>query len=119
MNCLTEASRPVAARQRLGRSPPTPTQAPFLEAGRLIVDLCKRYYEGNDESVLPRSIALFHAFENAIMTSTRQLGGSTNTVLHLLAAAQEAGVDFTMADIDRPVAPRALPGARSPRAVAD
>ncbi len=100
MNCLTEAlglSLPGngstlathADRKRL-----------FLEAGRLIVDLCKRYYEGNDESVLPRSIASFQAFENA-MTLDIAMGGSTNTVLHLLAAAQEAGVDFTMADIDR------------------
>ncbi|MBV5263040.1 dihydroxy-acid dehydratase [Pinisolibacter aquiterrae] len=100
MNCLTEAlglSLPGngstlathADRKRL-----------FLEAGRTIVDLCKRYYEGNDESVLPRSIASFAAFENA-MTLDIAMGGSTNTVLHLLAAAQEAGVDFTMADIDR------------------
>ena len=66
----------------------------------MIVDLCKRYYEGNDESVLPRSVASFAAFENA-MTLDISMGGSTNTVLHLLAAAQEAGVDFTMADIDR------------------
>jgi len=100
MNCLTEAlglSLPGngstlathADRKRL-----------FLEAGRLIVDLAKRYYEGNDESVLPRSIATFEAFENA-MTLDIAMGGSTNTVLHLLAAAQEAGVNFTMADIDR------------------
>jgi dihydroxy-acid dehydratase len=100
MNCLTEAlglSLPGngstlathADRERL-----------FLEAGRLIVDLCKRYYEGDDESVLPRSIAGKPAFENA-MTLDIAMGGSTNTVLHLLAAAQEAGVDFQMADIDR------------------
>ncbi len=72
----------------------------FLEAGRLAVDLCKRYYEGNDASVLPRSIATFKAFENAIALDIA-MGGSTNTVLHLLACAQEAGVDFTMQDIDR------------------
>jgi len=72
----------------------------FLEAGRLIVDLCKRYYEGDDASVLPRSIATFDAFENA-MALDIAMGGSTNTVLHLLACAQEAGVDFTMQDIDR------------------
>ncbi|MBS1166676.1 MAG: ilvD, partial [Proteobacteria bacterium] len=100
MNCLTEA---------LGLSLPgngsmlathADRKALFLKAGQLIVDLCKRYYEGNDESVLPRSIASFGAFENA-MTLDISMGGSTNTVLHLLAAAQEAGVDFTMADIDR------------------
>ncbi|MCW2317407.1 dihydroxy-acid dehydratase [Rhodoblastus acidophilus] len=100
MNCLTEA---------LGLSLPgngtvVATHADrkglFLEAGRKIVDLCKRYYEQDDESVLPRSIATFKAFENA-MTLDIAMGGSTNTVLHLLAAAYEAGVDFKMADIDR------------------
>ncbi|WP_333836230.1 dihydroxy-acid dehydratase [Novosphingobium sp.] len=100
MNCLTEAlglSLPGngstlathADRKRL-----------FLEAGRLAVDLCKRHYEEGDASVLPRAIASFPAFENA-MTLDIAMGGSTNTVLHLLAAAHEAGVDFTMADIDR------------------
>jgi dihydroxy-acid dehydratase len=72
----------------------------FLEAGRTIVDLAKRYYEQDDASVLPRSIASFAAFENA-MTLDIAMGGSTNTVLHLLAAAQEAEVPFTMAEIDR------------------
>ncbi len=72
----------------------------FLEAGRRIVDLAKRAYEGDDASVLPRSIATFQAFENA-MTLDIAMGGSTNTVLHLLAAAQEAGVAFGMGDIDR------------------
>jgi dihydroxy-acid dehydratase len=100
MNCLTEA---------LGLSLPgngsvLATHADrkelFLEAGRLIVDLAKRHYEGDDASVLPRAIADFKAFENA-MTLDIAMGGSTNTVLHLLAAAHEAGVDFTMADIDR------------------
>lgn len=100
MNCLTEAlglSLPGngstlathADRKRL-----------FVEAGHLIVDLARRYYEQDDESVLPRSIASFKAFENA-MTLDIAMGGSTNTVLHLLAAAHEAKVDFTMADIDR------------------
>lgn len=100
MNCLTEAlglSLPGngstlathADRERL-----------FLEAGRLVVDLCKRHYEQDDESVLPRAIATFEAFENA-MSLDIAMGGSTNTVLHLLAAAEEAGVNFTMADIDR------------------
>ncbi|SMO32313.1 dihydroxy-acid dehydratase [Propioniciclava tarda] len=71
----------------------------FDEAGRLIVDLCKRYYEGDDSSVLPRAIATKSAFMNA-MTVDIAMGGSTNTVLHLLAAAQEAGVDFDSDDID-------------------
>jgi dihydroxy-acid dehydratase len=100
MNCLTEA---------LGLSLPgngslVATHAErkelFLEAGRLVVDLARRYYEQDDESVLPRAIASFAAFENA-MTLDIAMGGSTNTVLHLLAAAHEAGVDFSMADIDR------------------
>jgi dihydroxy-acid dehydratase len=100
MNCLTEAlglSLPGngstlathADRKRL-----------FVEAGHLIVDLARRYYEQDDASVLPRSIATFAAFENA-MTLDIAMGGSSNTVLHLLAAAHEAEVDFTMADIDR------------------
>jgi len=100
MNCLTEA---------LGMSLPgngslVATHADrkelFLHAGRLVVELAKRYYEQDDASVLPRSIATFDAFENAIALDIA-MGGSTNTVLHLLAIAQEAGVDFTMADIDR------------------
>ena len=66
----------------------------------MIVELCKRWYEGDDASALPRSIASFAAFENAIALDIA-MGGSTNTVLHLLAAAQEAGVDFNLADIDR------------------
>jgi dihydroxy-acid dehydratase len=100
MNCLTEAlglSLPGngsvlathADRKRL-----------FVEAGHLIVDLARRYYDQNDESVLPRSIASFRAFENAIALDIA-MGGSTNTVLHLLAAAHEAQVNFTMTDIDR------------------
>lgn len=100
MNCLTEA---------LGLSLPgngtvVATHADrkqlFLRAGRQIVELCRRYYEQDDASVLPRSIAPKAAFENA-MTLDVAMGGSTNTVLHLLAAAREAEVDFTMADIDR------------------
>ncbi|WEX10443.1 dihydroxy-acid dehydratase [Chelativorans sp. AA-79] len=100
MNCLTEAlglSLPGngstlathADRRRL-----------FVEAGHLIVDLARRYYEQDDDSVLPRSIASFAAFQNA-MTLDIAMGGSTNTVLHLLAAAHEAEVDFTMEEIDR------------------
>ena len=100
MNCLTEA---------LGLSLPgngsmlathSDRRELFLNAGRLIVDLAKRYYEHDDESVLPRSIASFAAFENAVALDIA-MGGSTNTVLHLLAAAHEAGVEFTMSDIDR------------------
>jgi dihydroxy-acid dehydratase len=100
MNCLTEA---------LGFSLPgngtvVATHADrkqlFLRAGRLAVELCTRYYGQGDESALPRGIATFEAFENA-MSLDVAMGGSTNTVLHLLAAAQEAGVDFTMKDIDR------------------
>jgi len=100
MNCLTEA---------LGLSLPgngsllaTHAQRKnlFLEAGRLVVDIARRYYEQDDATVLPRSVATFEAFENAISLDIA-MGGSTNTVLHLLAAAHEAGVDFTMADIDR------------------
>jgi len=72
----------------------------FMEAGHLIVDITRRHYEQDDMSVLPRNIANFAAFENAI-TLDIAMGGSTNTVLHLLAAAFEAGVDFTMGDIDR------------------
>ncbi|KPF95199.1 dihydroxy-acid dehydratase [Rhodopseudomonas sp. AAP120] len=100
MNCLTEAlglSLPGngsvlathADRKRL-----------FVEAGHTIVDLARRYYENDDASVLPRTIASFKAFENA-MTLDIAMGGSTNTVLHLLAAAREAELDFSMSDIDR------------------
>jgi dihydroxy-acid dehydratase len=72
----------------------------FLRAARLAVDITRRYYEHNDESVLPRSVATFEAFENA-MSLDIAMGGSTNTVLHLLAVAREGGVNFTMKDIDR------------------
>jgi dihydroxy-acid dehydratase len=71
----------------------------FLRAGELVVELCRRYYDEGDQSVLPKSIATRAAFHNA-MTMDIAMGGSTNTVLHLLAAAHEAGVDFTQADID-------------------
>jgi dihydroxy-acid dehydratase len=100
MNCLTEA---------LGLSLPgngsllathSDREQLFLQAGRTIVELCKRYYEHDDYSVLPRAIASFKAFENA-MTLDIAMGGSTNTILHLLAAAQEAELDFNLQDIDR------------------
>ena len=100
MNCLTE----VLGLSLPGNGTVVATHADrkelFLRAGRQVVELCRRYYEQDDASVLPRSIATFQAFENA-MTLDVAMGGSTNTVLHILAAAQEAGVDFTMADIDR------------------
>lgn len=100
MNCLTEA---------LGLSLPgngsllathADREELFLDAGRLIVDIAKRYYEQDDDSVLPRSVANFGAFENA-MSLDIAMGGSTNTILHLLAAAEEAELNFTMDDIDR------------------
>ncbi len=100
MNCLTEA---------LGLSLPgngsllathSARKDLFLEAGQLVVELAQRWYEHDDASALPRSIASLQAFENA-MSLDIAMGGSTNTVLHLLAAAYEAGVDFQMADIDR------------------
>lgn len=100
MNCLTEAlglSLPGNGSQLATHSD---RQQLFERAGRLVVTLAKRYYEEDDETVLPRTIASFEAFENA-MSLDIAMGGSTNTVLHLLAAAHEAGVDFTMADIDR------------------
>ena len=99
MNCLTEA---------LGLSLPgngtvlathADREALFKRAGVLAVELCHRWYGAEDASALPRGIATFEAFENA-MTLDIAMGGSTNTILHLLAAAQEAGVDFTMRDID-------------------
>ena len=100
MNCLTEA---------LGLSLPgngstlathSDRKRLFLEAGHLIVALAKSHYERDDYTVLPRNIATFDAFENAIALDIA-MGGSTNTVLHLLAAAHEGGIDFTMKDIDR------------------
>ena len=100
MNCLTEA---------LGLSLPgngstlathSDRKRLFVEAGHLIVDLARRYYEQDDASSLPRSIATKAAFENA-MALDIAMGGSTNTVLHILAAAHEGGIDFTMDDIDR------------------
>ena len=100
MNCLTEAlglSLPGNGSQLATHSD---RQGLFERAGRLVVTLAKRYYEEDDETVLPRAIASFEAFENA-MSLDIAMGGSTNTVLHLLAAAKEAGIDFTMADIDR------------------
>ncbi|KCB30068.1 putative dihydroxyacid dehydratase [Bordetella hinzii CA90 BAL1384] len=108
MNCLTEAIGLALPGNGTIVATHAWRRGLFEQAGRLIVDLCRRYYEQDDCSVLPRSIATKAAFENA-MSLDVAMGGSTNTVLHLLAAAQEAGVDFTMADIDRR-APVACPG---------
>ncbi|HLU80326.1 MAG TPA: dihydroxy-acid dehydratase [Burkholderiaceae bacterium] len=100
MNCLAEALGLALPGNGTVVATHARRKTLFEEAGKKIVELCRRYYEQDDESVLPRSIANFKAFENA-MTLDIAMGGSTNTVLHLLAAAQEAGVDFTMSDIDR------------------
>ncbi len=100
MNCLTEALGLALPGNGSLLATHADRKELFLEAGRRIVDITKRYYEEDDESVLPRSIANFKAFENA-MTLDIVMGGSTNTILHLLAAAQEAEVDFDLQDIDR------------------
>ncbi len=100
MNCLTEALGLSLPGNGTTLATHADRKRLFIEAGHLIVDLARRYYEQNDETVSPRSIASFKAFENA-MTLDIAMGGSTNTVLHLLAAAHEAEVNFTMADIDR------------------
>ncbi|HEU0186589.1 MAG TPA: dihydroxy-acid dehydratase [Gallionellaceae bacterium] len=100
MNCLTEALGLALPGNGSLLATHADRKELFLQAGRLIVDLARRYYEKDDASVLPRSIATFQAFENA-MNLDIAMGGSTNTVLHLLAAAREGGVDFTMQDIDR------------------
>ena len=100
MNCLTEALGLALPGNGSVLATHADRKRLFVEAGHLIVDLARRHYEQDDESVLPRKIASFAAFENA-MTLDIAMGGSTNTVLHLLAAAHEAQIDFTMADIDR------------------
>jgi dihydroxy-acid dehydratase len=100
MNCLTEALGLALPGNGSVLATHADRRGLFVEAGHLIVDLARRYYEQNDETALPRKIASFKAFENA-MTLDIAMGGSTNTVLHLLAAAYEGEVPFTMADIDR------------------
>jgi dihydroxy-acid dehydratase len=100
MNCLTEALGLALPGNGSVLATHADRKRLFVEAGHLIVDLARRYYEQDDISVLPRSIASFAAFENA-MTLDIAMGGSTNTVLHLLAAAHEGKVDFSMRDIDR------------------
>ncbi|MEH6834195.1 MULTISPECIES: dihydroxy-acid dehydratase [Falsihalocynthiibacter] len=100
MNCLTEALGLALAGNGSALATHSDRKELFLEAGRLVVDLARRYYHEEDESVLPRNVATKAAFENA-MTLDIAMGGSTNTVLHLLAAAHEGEIDFDMSDIDR------------------
>lgn len=100
MNCLTEAIGLSLPGNGSTLATHSDRRRLFLEAGQRIVGLAKRYYDEEDDSVLPRNIASFKAFENA-MSLDIAMGGSTNTILHLLAAAQEGDVDFTLTDIDR------------------
>ena len=100
MNCLTEALGLALPGNGSVLATHADRKSLFVEAGHLIVDLARRYYEQDDAKVLPRNIANFKSFENA-MTLDIAMGGSTNTVLHLLAAAREGEVPFTMNDIDR------------------
>ncbi|MDN6459198.1 MAG: dihydroxy-acid dehydratase, partial [Bifidobacterium crudilactis] len=100
MNCLAEAMGLALPGNGTTLASHTARRALFEKAGRVIVDLADRYYHQDDASVLPRAIATKHAFENA-MTMDVAMGGSTNTVLHILAAAQSADVDFTLNDIER------------------
>lgn len=100
MNCLTEALGFALPGNGSMLATHAQRKDLFIASGKKIVEITRRYYEQNDTRVLPRSVASFAAFENA-MTLDIAMGGSTNTVLHLLAAAYEARVDFSMADIDR------------------
>ena len=99
MNCLAEALGLALPGNGTVVATHADREQLFKRAGRLIVDLARRYYDGGDDRVLPRAVGV-KAFENAIALDIA-MGGSTNTILHLLAIAQEAGIDFTMADIDR------------------
>ena len=99
MNCLNEAIGLALPGNGTTLATQVERKKLFVEAGARIVDMCRRYYDGDDESVLPRSIATKSAFENA-MSLDVAMGGSTNTVLHILAVAHEAHVDFTLDDID-------------------
>src|SRR6266571_100418 len=99
MNCLAEAIGLALPGNGTTLATHTARQELFDRAGRLVVELTRRYYEDDDESVLPRSVATRDAFENAMALDVA-MGGSTNTILHLLAAAHEAGVDFGLKDID-------------------
>ena len=100
MNCLVEALGLALPGNGSVLATHIDRKELFLKAGKIIVELTKQYYEQDDESVLPRNIANLESFENA-MTLDIAMGGSTNTVLHILAAAKEAGLDFGMDDIDR------------------
>src|ERR1700712_5266096 len=99
MNCLTEALGLALPGNGSTLATHTARRALYEDAGRAVVDITRRFYEDDDESVLPRNVATRAAFDNA-MTLDIAMGGSTNTVLHLLAAAREAELDFTMSDID-------------------
>ena len=99
MNCLAEALGMALPGNGSTLATHSDRKMLFDEGARIIVDITKRYYEEDDESVLPRSIATLKAFENAMAVDVA-MGGSTNTVLHLLAIAKEAKVDFNMADMD-------------------
>ncbi|WP_371678020.1 dihydroxy-acid dehydratase [Streptomyces sp. NBC_01276] len=118
MNCLAEAIGLALPGNGSVLATHTARRALYEDAGRTVVEITKRYYEGGDESVLPRNIATREAFENA-MALDIAMGGSTNTILHLLAAAQEAGLDYDLTDIDAvsrrvpclaKVAPNVAPG---------
>ncbi|MFB0628832.1 dihydroxy-acid dehydratase [Streptomyces sp. AB3(2024)] len=118
MNCLAEAIGLALPGNGSVLATHTARRALYEDAGRTVVEITKRYYEGDDESVLPRNIATREAFENA-MALDIAMGGSTNTILHLLAAAQEAGLDYDLTDIDAvsrrvpclsKVAPNVAPG---------
>ncbi|OHC74946.1 MAG: dihydroxy-acid dehydratase [Rhodospirillales bacterium RIFCSPLOWO2_12_FULL_58_28] len=100
MNCLAEAIGMALPGNGTLLATHADRRELFVKAGHTVVDIARRYYDGGDDSALPRSVASFKAFENA-MTVDIAMGGSTNTVLHLLAIANEGNVDFTMADMDR------------------
>ena len=100
MNCLAEALGLALPGNGSMLATHADRQTLFEECGARIVDITKRHYEGNEAGLLPRDVANFKAFENA-MTLDISMGGSTNTVLHLLAMAHEGEIDFTMEDIDR------------------
>ena len=100
MNCLTEALGLALPGNGSVLATHTARRRLYEQAGELVVDLARRYYEKDDESVLPRNVATYAAFENA-MALDLAMGGSTNTILHLLAAAQEAELDYGLTDIDR------------------
>ena len=99
MNCLTEAIGLALPGNGSTLATHAARRSLFVEAGRAVVEIAKRWYDGDDASVLPRAVASKAAFENAMALDVA-MGGSTNTILHLLAAAREAEMDFSVADID-------------------